>query len=250
MNRRKFLSSCAGVALLPESLGWLQANEPRVPITGIPRLGALQPGQPVNLATYGEIKSWLNPAATPLLQAHSIAHPGFSSTLRIASLPGKEGEVDLGIEWPEFRTIDRVVIQYASVESAPVIGKQLLEYWTGITARQGTWQSLDETDIEGLARCASGSRIRSRSRLTIWECMALQNGNAEIFALNGAIAGRKERTMGSLKGITAKFWKSGPWAQRSLPVSSLGLRQRAAGRLPGLKPQCSTRMAWTWTARF
>ncbi len=156
MNRRKFLSSCAGAALLPESLGWLQANEPRVPITGIPRLGALQPGQPVNLATYGEIKSWLNPAATPLLQAHSIAHPGFSSTLRIASLPGKEGEVDLGIEWPEFRTIDRVVIQYASVESAPVIGKQLLEYWTGITARQGTWQSLDETEIEGVSAQIEG----------------------------------------------------------------------------------------------
>src|SRR5579875_2510919 len=244
MNRRKFLSSCAGVALLSESAGWFHASEPHASFAGISSLDALQPGQPVNLASYGELKSWLNPAATPLLQAHSIARPGSSSTLQVASLPGKEGETDLGIEWPEFRTIDRVVIQYASAESSPAIGKQLLEYWTGITARQGAWQSLDETEIEGVSAQIEGPlwTFSFPRRRTCKVRLRFQN--------------QKQVAIGHLGVYGPSKWKRGDirieWGHSGPERACDGKLERYNGEVLEIRPVGSTQItgevSWTSSA--
>jgi hypothetical protein len=122
---------------------WCQA--PRSDLAGTPlppsELDESVVGQPVDLARYAEAKSWLSPEATPLLQA---AWQGMQATpLKLANLPWKDNEFDLGVEWPEFRTVNKVVIRYAGRDKAPRPERQFLEYWSGLSALQGSWRALE-----------------------------------------------------------------------------------------------------------
>lgn len=150
MHRRQFITNCASAVILAGAPEWdkfLAASPaPQIP-SG---LNAVAAGQPVNLASYGELQSWLSPSATPLLQRHPIASAISGAALNLSNLPWPDGEIDIGVEWPEFRTIDKIVVQYTAVDKAPAIGKQFVEYWTGITARQGSWEDLQATEIEAV----------------------------------------------------------------------------------------------------
>jgi len=142
MNRRKFLSNCTAITLWPGIRGmWCRA--PRLGLGGAPHavFDESVVGQPVNLARYAEVKSWLSPEATPQLQA---AWRGMHATpLKLANLLWKDNEFDLGVEWPEFRTVNKVVIRYAERDKAPRPGRQFLEYWSGHSALQGSWRGLE-----------------------------------------------------------------------------------------------------------
>ncbi len=146
-HRRKFLSQCGSAAVVLASHGWSAAG--RELIGGTPGdQGELAIGEPVNLASYGELQSWLSPSATPFLQTHPITRS--SAPLVLAELPWRSGEFDVGVAWPEFRTVDKIALEYTGADKAPQVGGQFVEYWVGITSRQGGWQSLDESEIEGV----------------------------------------------------------------------------------------------------
>lgn len=150
INRRKFLSSCTSAVLLSDSTHWLQARQPGLRLTALSKLDGLHAGEPVNLATYGKLQSWLSPSTQPLLDAHPITSGLSKGELNLAGFPWPDGELDIGVEWPEFRTVDKVMLEYVNADKAPRVGRQAVEYWVGITGRQGGWESLDESEIEGV----------------------------------------------------------------------------------------------------
>lgn len=154
MNRRDFLGGCATVALLEQrwskeafSLG----NAPRTLGGG---LDETLVGKPSNLALFGEIQSWLSPEATPALVKH--IPPSEAGPLRLADVPWKDSEFDLGVEWAEFRTVNTLAVRFAAEDKAPRRGNLLIDYWEGITSRQGQWRTLEENTILGIPLEISG----------------------------------------------------------------------------------------------
>jgi len=148
MNRRHFLYRCAGaVALAPAARSRGAIN----PLDGFPSAESVL-GNPCNLAWFGEIRSWLSPEATPLLQNWAGARYGapVRKSLRLAELQWKGAEFDLGVEWPEFRTVNQVVVRFTAEDRAPERGKQFVEFWDGITTLQGTWRTLEDNTILGI----------------------------------------------------------------------------------------------------
>src|SRR5208282_5587382 len=105
-------------------------------------------GKPSNLALFGEIQSWLSPEATPALVKH--IPPSGGGPLRLADVPWKESEFDLGVEWPEFRTVNTLAVRFAAEGKAPRPGNLVVEFWEGITSRQGRWRPLEEDTILGI----------------------------------------------------------------------------------------------------
>lgn len=148
MNRRDFLYSCAAVGLLESkwSRGAFGVGDPIQNLrTGFDETLV---GKPCNLAMFGEMQSWLSPEATPLLQkqvSQTAAGP-----VKLAELPWEDSELDIGVEWPEFRTVNQMVIRYSSVDSSPCRGRQFVEFWDGITTRQGRWRTLEDDTILGI----------------------------------------------------------------------------------------------------
>ena len=141
MNRRKFLSNCTAITLWSGARLWCHAPPMDVADAPLAVLDESVVGQPVDLARYAEAKSWLSPEAAPHLQA---AWQGMPVTpLKLATLPWKDNEFDVGVEWPEFRTIDKVVIRFAGEDKAPRPERQFLEYWSGLSALQGSWRALE-----------------------------------------------------------------------------------------------------------
>ena len=140
MNRRDFLSATVATALLAPARSRAQTLSERPSWLGTPKAGDL-----VNLARYGELKSWLNPAAAFLSNHNSLS---------FATTGSKENESDAGVEWPEFRTVNQIVLRFAGV--APDPGPVFLEFWQGLTALQGAWKGFesgltngDHLSIEG-----------------------------------------------------------------------------------------------------
>lgn len=59
-------------------------------------------------------------------------------------------EFDLGVEWAEFRTVNTLAVRFAAEDKAPRRGNLLIDYWEGITSRQGQWRTLEENTILGI----------------------------------------------------------------------------------------------------
>lgn len=96
-------------------------------------------GKPVNLFRHGHIQSWLNPDINPLLQSHFT--PQISNgALPLGELPCKGSEFDVGVEWPESRTIESLVIRFAG--RAPQPDRRAWEVWDGLTGMQGDWKPI------------------------------------------------------------------------------------------------------------
>jgi hypothetical protein len=130
MNRREFVLGCVCTPpLLRADLAALAQNAQRS------WLGRASAGQAVNLARYGQLKSWLNPDVVSSL-------PEKSGALPLSSLHGNGSQADVGFEWPEFRTGREVMIRFAA--NPPDDAKVFLEYWNGLTTLQGDWQAFEK----------------------------------------------------------------------------------------------------------
>jgi hypothetical protein len=148
MNRRDFLCGCATVALLEQPWSREVFSFGHAPQTLGVGLDATLVGKPSNLALFGEIQSWLSPEATPVLAKHFS--PDGAGALRLAEVPWKDSEFDLGVEWPEFRTVNTLAVRFAAEDKAPRQGNLMVEFWEGITSRQGRWRTLEEDTILGI----------------------------------------------------------------------------------------------------
>jgi hypothetical protein len=148
MNRRHFLYGSTTAALVNKywsrmAFG-LNSSEPR----NLAKLDQSMAGQSVNLALFGDVQSWLNPDQGPTVQEH-LGLNG-SGRLRLAELKSKISEFDFGVAWPEFRTINRLVVRFAAADKCPQRGRQYVEFWDGITPLQGKWKSLEEEAVLGI----------------------------------------------------------------------------------------------------
>lgn len=244
MQRRKFLTNCASVAVLTSIKSWEKAMAAG---SGPQRSSGLDlpaVGQPVNLAAYGELQSWLSPSTTPALQAHPINRASSKAVLNLESLPWPGGELDVGVEWPEYRTIDKIIIRYSAVDKAPRVGKQFVEYWTGITARQGSWQSLQASEIEAVPLQVDGQTwvFSFPSRRTCKVRVRFQN--------------QKQVEMDHLAVYGPSKWKGGEvrieWGHRGPERSYDGRLERYNGEVLKIRPVGTTRLtknlSWTSTA--
>jgi hypothetical protein len=135
MNRRTFLASCALIApqLSVPRFWWKGGPQagPRLPNQDAPAIG-----QPVNLAQFGELKSWMSPEATLLPAQFWGEQP---KTLNLAEVPWKGEEFDLGVEWPEYRTINKIAVRFAGASR----DKCFLERWDGLSPLQGSWKAAE-----------------------------------------------------------------------------------------------------------
>ncbi len=135
MNRRQFvfgslcttylLRECVQAQAVPLAESWL---------------GKASAGDVVNLARYGQLKSWLSLESATILRADS-------DVLRLSPTHGGKEPVDIGVEWPEFRTVDQVAVQFA--EHLPEPAGIYLEYWDGLTALQGSWKAFEQGRTNG-----------------------------------------------------------------------------------------------------
>jgi hypothetical protein len=144
-------------------------------------------GTAANLALFGEIQSWLSPEATPRLSARA-GHEA-SAALRLAEMSWKNSEFDVGVEWPEFRSVDRVVIRFADAKSSPNRGRQFVEFWDGLTSRQGTWRTLEDNTLLGVPLEIEGStwtfrfslRRTCKVRLRLQEQKQVEIASFEVY---------------------------------------------------------------------
>ena len=149
MTRRTLLGGIVPALLVPVRSAWAQEQ------TAAPGWTASAVGQPVNLARYGEAKSWLNPGKAEALGSKAWLDENSQTALEVGDLASGTGETDVGVEWPEFRTVEKIVIQYAPGKS-PQHGQQFIEHWSGLTALQGGWKRLGRFN----QRCLSSDRRR------------------------------------------------------------------------------------------
>jgi hypothetical protein len=244
MNRRKFLADCAVVTALSGTrvLGARGSFAGNLPQSVRP--DASMVGKPVDLAAYGELQSWISPEATPSLDAHSITRGASGTTLNLANVPWKGSEFDVGVEWPEFRTVEKVVVEYASEDQVPSPGKQFLEYWKGITSRQGSWEAVEESAIEGAHLDKAGRtwtfRFSPRRSCKVRLRFQDQKGVAiDKFAVYGE-----------------SIWKNGEirieWGHHGPATSYDGKIERYNGEILDVKPLGKTHLgkdlSWTSTA--
>lgn len=243
MNRRKFLSNCAAATVLSGSrllYGSTLLGE------GMPQNlnadGSLV-GQPVDLAAFGELRSWISPEVTPYLESHSITAGKNGTILNLANVRWNHSEFDVGVQWPEFRTVEKVVVQYASEAKAPVVGKQYLECWRGITSRQGSWEAMEESAIEGADIERNGStwtflfspRRTCKVRLRFQD---QKNVSIEKFIVYGK-----------------SMWKGGEiqieWGHRGPEASYDGHLERYNGEVLDIKPLGDTQIGQglSWSSR-
>jgi hypothetical protein len=137
MNRQNFIvNSAAAVVMRTEGI-WARSTNVAPWQALTPGVDESFDGKPANLARIGEFQSWINPEATAALQRGFARGQSTKSPLRIAALPGKGPESDIGVEWPEFRTVNKVTVRFPAQEKEPPKGTLFLESWDGTTALQG-----------------------------------------------------------------------------------------------------------------
>jgi hypothetical protein len=176
MQRRRFLAG-VGAALFA-NIRLLRA----IPQTksssssSVTRLDEAAVGRSVNLFPYGRIQSWLNPDASAMLQTR-LGSRSQSLPLQLSELVGKGSEIDIGVEWPEFRTIQSAVIRFSGQRASA--DKRTLEVWDGLTGLQGSWKPIqpgpgDEFDgqtwtatFPPLRTCKVRLRIPDDRRVTL-----------------------------------------------------------------------------------
>jgi len=137
MDRRNFIVKSAAAVVMGTEGIWARSTDAAPLQAPIPGVDESLDGKPANLARFGEFQSWINPEATPALQRQFARGQSTETPLRMAALPGKGPESDIGVEWPEFRTVNKVVVRFAAQEKAPRKGALFLEFWDGATALQG-----------------------------------------------------------------------------------------------------------------
>jgi hypothetical protein len=100
-------------------------------------------GKPVELASLGNLRSWINTDCSPLIQKSLLSVGNSKQTLKLFELPG-QGQMDVGVEWPEFRTVNKVAVRFASSDKSPPSHSATLQYWKGLSPRQGEWKEFEK----------------------------------------------------------------------------------------------------------
>ena len=115
MNRRSFLFSSASTILV--SAGPLKAWGTFRDTSDAKNEGAYEAllGQPADLASFGDLQSWISPESTRLIRKSLGSGANPRGVLKLFDFPWREEQFDLGVEWPEFRTVDKVVLKFVAV---------------------------------------------------------------------------------------------------------------------------------------
>ena len=236
MNRRQFVIACICTPPLLREYVTGQALNSQCCWLGEPSAGGV-----VNLARYGQIKSWLNPESPSTYRQQS-------SVGRFLSPRENRSEADIGFEWSEFRTVHEVIIRF--VKNPPDVASLFLEYWDGLTALQGSWKAFEERltlEVEGQQltyRFQQRRTCKVRLRITsprqdeiaefaihgpsVWKSgdIRIEWGHAQkgpwdghIEVYNGEIVAIE--AVGSARLDGSNHWKSGRGGQSGLAVSLL-----------------------------
>lgn len=235
MKRRGFLQTVgAGAVLTPWHRSWplYGASTPGAhPQAAIVEASAV--GQPVNLFPYGEVQSWINPLATPALQRWFA---GKRSALGLAEVPWQGNEFDLGVEWPEQRLIEKIVVRFSG---APADRSQLgLERWEGMTALQGEWKPVQGGPQEDWQD-------------TLW---TIQFPAVRSCRVRLKIRAQKQLAIDSFEISGPSKWKSGEvrveWGYLNGDASYDGKLESYNGEILDIQPLAGTQLAGprTWTS--
>jgi hypothetical protein len=160
MNRRDFIINSAAAVMGSEKI-WARTLDEAPAQTLTPGVDESLDGKPANLARFGEFQSWITPEATPAIQRGFSRGQSGEIPLAVAALAPNGAESDIGVEWPEFRTVNKVVARFSSPAKMPSRGEFFLELWDGTTALQGRWREIDfmvwGLSFQGLASEVNGT---------------------------------------------------------------------------------------------
>jgi len=242
MNRRKFVVSCA-LALQDFNLQALSRREglQSFVLSQIVNAGAVEVNKPVNIARYGELRSWENPDVEIVRdQLWGKASTGF----RVREAYWKDNQFDLGVEWPEYRPINKIVLHFGSGE-APSPEKCFLERWEGLSPLQGSWKPAEVVEpyerggniFEGTSWTLSIPTVRTcKVRLRLLEQRELSIGAFEVYG--------------------PSIWKNGKlrieWGHLETERTYNGHLEIYNGEILGIQPLENTRLTsplgWASTA--
>ncbi len=232
MNRRKFLSDCAVAATLSSSELLFQRSVFGQSLLHGERLDVSMVGRPVDLASSGELRSWISPGVTPFLESHSITAGKKGTILDLASVPWNRSEFDVGVQWPEFRTVEKVVVQYASEAKVPALGKLYLECWRGISSYQGAWEAVRQSAIEGAELQQNGPT---------WAFLFSPRRTCKVRL---RFQDQKNVSIKKLAVYGKSYWKSGEvqieWGHRGPEASYDGHLERYNGEVLQTRPLGNT----------
>jgi hypothetical protein len=114
-------------------------------------------GESVDLTSLGNLRSWTNAEASPLIQKLLSSTGKSKELLRLSELPDSGDQWDVGVEWPEFRTIDKVVIRFSVSDRAAQADTTLIQYWKGLSPWQGEWKSLENGFMAAVVNRENGA---------------------------------------------------------------------------------------------
>jgi hypothetical protein len=150
MNRRRFMFNCASAILLSKRRlsAWGAFND----TTDAKHDGRYEAilGQPSDLARFGVLQSWISPESTRLIQKSLGYGANARGVLKLFDFPWRDEQFDLGVEWPEFRTVDKVVLKFVADHTIPANAFARVEYWKGLTTAQGEWRALEDGKYLGV----------------------------------------------------------------------------------------------------
>ena len=240
MNRRQFLvaSSCAPL---------LRFQLSAAPNDQLSWLGKPQEAHVVNLAACGRLKSWIRPAT---------AFENQADTLTLTSGSGNEAQADVGVEWPEFRTLHEAVVRFAGDPPQP--GSLFLEYWDGLTALQGSWKPFEAGLINGNVLAADGPAwtFHFQQRRTCKVRIRLAGAQRSVRIAEFALHGPSVWKSGDIQ-LEWGHAESAPWRGHLEAYNSeiLDLRPIGAARVEGgrtwvcaegQKSGVAVRLLYTW----
>ena len=201
MNRRDFIVSAAAAAMAGSTSVRAGGPDASLPQGIVPDVDESLDGKPANVARFGEFRSWINPTATPAIQRDFPRGQGRENPVRMAALAGNGPDSDIGVEWPEFRTLNKVVIRFPAKDKMPSQSNLYLELWDGPTALQGRWREIDfmawGLPFQGLAPEMNGAtwvfpfanRKTCRVRLRLQESRWVEIEGFEVYGPSNWRAG-------------------------------------------------------------
>jgi hypothetical protein len=238
MDRRTFLASCvlAAPQLKLQSL-WSGRG---LAIPWLPSPEASAVGRPVNIARFGELKSWLSPQVRLLPTQLWGAQP---TAVRLAEVPWKDDEFDLGVEWPEYRAVDKIVVRFVGQPAS--LDKCFLERWDGLSPLQGSWKPAEV--VEPYER---GGNILAGLTWTLSRPMV------KTCKVRLRLVGQKQAAIDSFEIYGPSTWKRGEirveWGHVDTEKSYDGNLEVYNGEVLEIRPlentQLSGPFAWTATA--
>jgi hypothetical protein len=233
MNRRSFMLNCTSALLV--SAGRLHAWDAFPEATDAKNESPYEAllGKPVDLASLGALQSWTSPESAQLIQKWLAADP--QGVLKLLEFPWREEQFDIGVEWPEFRSVDKVVLKFATEQRVPAHGFARVEYWKGLTTLQGQWQALEDGKYLGVPTERDGGT---------WEYSfpAIRTCRIRLF-----LQSQKQVEIAGFEVYGSSRWKSGEvcieWGHSQEEQNYDGWLESYNGRVAKVEPLSGTTMS-------